>query len=275
MDQISKDLAFRYGEEDDVNTLPNPTALVESMIARGSCREFTDKDVDPQIIRLLCAAALAAPTKSDLQQRDIIVVRNPAAKKELLGLLDTEGWLNATPTLIVFCGNHRRQRMLHDMHQIEFANDHLDAFFNAAVDAGIALSAFVTAAEAMGLGCCPISAVRNEAEAVSQLLNLSDFVFPVAGLALGHPASESKISPRLPLTVTVHEDRFQDNNTAEAIQSYDKRRETLQPYSTQRATATFGEIENYGWSLDKARQYSFPERQAFGEFIKARGFKLR
>ncbi len=40
----------------------------------------------------------------------------------------------------------------------------LDAFFNATVDAGIALSAFSIAAEAVGLGCCPISAVRNEAQ---------------------------------------------------------------------------------------------------------------
>lgn len=274
MDRISKDLAYRYGGDVDVSDLQAPTALLESMIARGSCRKFTDKEIDPQIINLLCAAALAAPTKSDLQQRDIIVVRNSAVKKEMLGFLGTEAWLDVPPTLMVFCGNHRRQRMLHDMHQIKFKNDHLDAFFNAAVDAGIALSAFVTAAEAMGLGCCPISAVRNKAEAVSRLLDLPDLVFPVAGLALGYPAEVREISPRLSLAVTVHEDRYRDDSMADAIHSYDKRRESLQPYPKQRASTTFGEVNQYGWSLDKARQYSFPEREAFGDFIRSKGFKL-
>ncbi|NJM34133.1 MAG: NADPH-dependent oxidoreductase, partial [Rhodomicrobium sp.] len=62
-----------------------------------------------------------------------------------------------------------------------FANDHLDAFFNAACDAAIALTAFILAAEARGLGCTPISAIRNHAEAVSELLGLPDHVFPFVG----------------------------------------------------------------------------------------------
>jgi Nitroreductase family len=69
-----------------------------------------------------------------------------------------------------------------------FANDHLDAFFNATVDAAIALETFVAAAEAAGLGCCPISVIRNHAEEVSGLLGLPDHVFPVAGLGVGIPA---------------------------------------------------------------------------------------
>jgi len=44
-----------------------------------------------------------------------------------------------------------------------FANDHLDGFFNATVDAAIALEAFVAAAEAAGLSCYPISVIRNHA----------------------------------------------------------------------------------------------------------------
>ena len=49
------------------------------------------------------------------------------------------------------------------------------------------MSAFIIVAEAEGLGVCPISAVRNHADAVSKLLKLPDHVFPVAGLAAGYP----------------------------------------------------------------------------------------
>ena len=75
----------------------------------------------------------------------------------------------AAAVLLVFCGNIHRQRRLHDWRGRPFANDYLNAFFNAAVDAAIALCAFVTAAEVLGLGCCPLSAIRNQADAVSEL----------------------------------------------------------------------------------------------------------
>ena len=53
-----------------------------------------------------------------------------------------------------------------------FANDHLDAFLNAAVDAGLVLMNFIRAAEAVGLGCCPISVIRNHIDEVAELLEL-------------------------------------------------------------------------------------------------------
>ena len=37
----------------------------------------------------------------------------------------------------------------------------------------------------MGLGCCPISVVRNHVEKLSELLELPAGVFPVAGLTVG------------------------------------------------------------------------------------------
>jgi len=36
----------------------------------------------------------------------------------------------------------------------------------------------------------------------------------------------------------------------------------------------FGHSEPYGWSEDKARQYSTPERPNFGPFIRGHGFGL-
>ncbi len=266
---------FRYAEEIDMGNSGNTPELLSSMIARGSCRSFTGQEVSPELINLLCAAALAAPTKSDLQQRDIILVRDADAKAKLISLVETQSWVSKAPNIAVFCGNNSRQRKIHEMREHEFANDHLDAFFNAAVDAGIALSAFVTAAEVLGLGCCPISAVRNEAAVVSELLGLPDYIFPVAGLAFGHPVAEAPaISMRLPLSATVHEDRYSATGVEDVITTYDRQRAALQPYDNQREKAKFGSTDNYCWSEDKSRQYALPERQGFGEFVRNKGFKL-
>jgi len=209
-----------------------------------------------------------------LQQRDIVIVEDAAVRGEINALVSGQSWVRDAPSLLIFCGNNRRQRQIHDKHDIPFANDHLDAFFNAAVDAGIALSAFVTAAEAVGLGCCPISAVRNQAQAISDLLGLPDHVFPVAGLAVGIPKAPAEIAMRLPLPVTVHTDRFSEDGIADAIDAYDEARETAQPYAAQRSESVYERADRYGWSEDKARQYGLPERADFGTFVRRKGFKL-
>lgn len=262
-------LAARFSDSAGTMAEVDSEAL-RRLAARGSVRHFKPEPVDPQLLRLLSALALAAPTKSDLQQRDIVIVSDPALRRSIDALTDDQPWTAGAPSLLVFCGNNRRQRQIHALRQRPFANDHLDAFFNAAVDAGIALAAFVLAAESQGLGCCPISALRNDAQEVSRLLGLPDHVFPVAGLAVGWPAETPAISPRLPLAVTVHENRFSEAGIENAIAAYDP----LRRYRTQRFVEDYGENPAYGWSEDKARQYSRPERAGFGAFVRGKGFKL-
>jgi nitroreductase/FMN reductase [NAD(P)H] len=261
----------------DAPRLPEALATdgrLETMLARGSCRRFLDKPVPTELLDLISAAALAAPTKSDLQQRDIVFLRSADMRRRLAALVPGQAWVAEAPMLAVFCGNNRRQRLLHAWHGVPFANDHLDAFFNAATDAAIALGAFVAAAEALGLGCCPVSAIRNEARAVSDLLGLPEHVFPFAGLAIGYPANDPLIAKRLPLSVTCHTDRYSEDNLEAAVRSYDRDRAATQPYGSQRFPKTFGESPDYAWSDDKVRQYSVPERADFGDFVRAQGFSL-
>ena len=125
-----------------------------------------------------------------------------------------------------------------------------------------------------GPGTCPISAVRNQAAAVSRLLDLPDHVFPIAGLAVGYPAEAPQPSLRLPLSVTVHHNVYSEEGLDSAIDAYDTRRTAAQPYAYQRYVREFGTKESYGWSEDKARQYARPERQDFGAYVRAIGFKL-
>lgn len=275
-DALARALAARFGHA--VAVAPEAEAAAAAlapMAGRASRRAFRDAPVSEALIETLCAVALSAPSKSDLQQRDVVVLRDPALRARVAALAPGQDWLAAAPALLVVCGNNRRQRLLHDWRGHPFANDHLDAFFNATVDAAIALSACVTAAEAVGLGCCPVSVLRNEARAVSDLLGLPDHVFPVAGLALGWPErAEAAVSMRLPLSATFHVDRYDETGLRETVDRYDRAREAAQPYARRRDDARFGADAPYGWSEDKARQYAGPERADFGAFVRAKGFRL-
>jgi nitroreductase/FMN reductase [NAD(P)H] len=244
------------------------------MVEHRSHRKYTSEPVDPGLLRLLLACALSAPSKSDLQQADIVHVADRGKVRAIADLIPDMPWIADAPVFLVFCGNNRRIRQIGRWRAKPFVNDHLDHFMNAAVDAGIVLATFIRAAEAVGLGTCPISAVRNRPNEVNTLLGLPECVFPVAGLTLGYPRETGRITPRLPLDVTTHTDRFEESRVRENIDEYDRRRHALMPYRRQRNSAGFGEADFYGWSEDKARQYGVPERTDFGAFIRSKGFSL-
>src|SRR5262249_17100326 len=153
----------------------------------------------PELLRLLCACALSAPSKSDLQQCDIVLVGDAAVRDAIAGKIPDMPWIKTAPAFLVFLANGQRLPFLSRLHDKPFPNDHLDAFFNAAVDAGIVLATFIGAATAVGLGCCPISAIRDHAAFVSALLKLPERVIPVAGLSLGWPSEKGGITARLGL----------------------------------------------------------------------------
>src|SRR5205085_7875160 len=138
----------------------------------------TDIPVEAALLRLLFACALSAPSKSDLQQADIVHVADREKVRTITDLVSGMPWIAEAPVLLVFCGNNRRARQVGEWRGKPFANNHLDHFMNAAVDAGIVMTTFIRAAEAVGLGCCPISGIRNKPNEVSRLLELPEAVFP-------------------------------------------------------------------------------------------------
>ena len=274
IDVIRAALSERFGEDFAID--PQLAGLPElaSIAAHRVQRRYDARPIAPTLLRLLCACALSAPSKSDLQQADILIVRDAAKRDAISALLPEMPWTRQAPEFLVFLANGRRVPALFKMRDRPYPNDHLDLFFNASVDAGLVLMNFVRAAEAAGLGCCPISVIRDHAAKVSALLDLPDKVIPVAGLCVGWPAEQGGISPRLPLSLTVHEDRFDEGDLAAQVDSYDRRRHARRPYRNQRDVARFGQAEFYGWSEDKARQYAVPQRSDFGAFVRGKGFKL-
>lgn len=264
----------RFGEQIEIDPSTRGADEILHMIEHCSHREWSTRVVEPRLLRLLFASALSAPSKSDLQQTDIIQVIDRVKRQSIVYSIDDMDWIMNAPVFLIFCGNNRRLRLISQWRNRPFPNDHLDQFFNAACDAAIIMAHFIRAAEAVGLGCCPISHVRNDADHVSKVLGLPDWVFPFAGLCAGYPARENRITPRLPLEVTVHTDRYDESRLRELIDAYDQRRHALQPYGKQRHTARFGAATFYGWSEDKARQYSVAERQNFGAFVRRKLFVL-
>lgn len=246
------------------------------MLDHRTCRQYTDQPVADDLVELLLAAAFSTPSKSDLQQCSVVLVADPQRRGAIADLIPLMPWVRDAPRFLLFCADSRRIRRIAAGHDIPFGNDHLDAVLNAASDAAMHLSTFIWAAESAGLGTCPISVVRNHIAEVSAIVDLPDQVFPLAGLCLGWPARRGWPSMRLPLSVTVHVDRYDDTRAPEEIEAYDHRRAAVHqlPADRQLDAERWGVADFYGWSTDKARMVARRERDDLVSFLRNRGFGL-
>jgi FMN reductase [NAD(P)H] len=266
-------LRARFGI--DLPGVDVPPAIAP-LLDRRVVRRYKDEPVPDALLDALLAAAQSAPTKSDLQQYSIVVMRDPARIKQIADWIGTMDWIATAPVFLVWCGDMRRNQRLCDQHGMPHANNNLDTFLNTAVDCSLAMAQFMAAAEAVGLGTCPISYVRSHIERVTPLLSLPSGVYPVAGLTVGWPVFRRPVSMRLPPSVVVHRERYDDTQQDAEIRSYDERRRAREPVAagSLKNNDVHPPREGVGWSENVARQLSVPERFGFAAYLKTRGFDL-
>mgnify|MGYP001268368349 CR=1 FL=1 len=271
---LSELLSIRFGER---VALAQEQAFSDTHILQlqhRSCRRFLKTPVPEETLRFLLACSLSAPSKSDLQQVSIIHLASRDSRNFIHSILPFMSWIKTAPVFLLFCGDSHRIQTVCEMHNTTFAHDPLDAFLNTATDTAMVLQNFIIAAEAAGLGCCPISAVREFTEQLAKFCQMPDGVYPVAGLCLGYPDEVPDVSIRLPMSVTLHKDVYNNKSLKLGIKDYDKRRKEINPYKSQRQINLYGTADSYGWSSDKARQTSKTERLGFKTYIRKHGFKI-
>jgi FMN reductase [NAD(P)H] len=267
----SGELTARFGYDLDLGGEAEENPWIRQVLLRRTQRRYDARPVPESLVRLILAAAFSTSSKSDFQQASVIRVEDRGQRDKLAALLPDMPQIGNAPLFLVFLGDARR---LERMTQHPVVNSTLEGFFNATVDAALAMQTCILAAETLGLGTCPISHLRNHAQAVGDILALPDKVFPVAGLCLGYPAQPGFISMRLPPQATVHRDRYDDSAIA-AVDAYDRRRDARHSIKDrQKSPEIFGAAEFYGWSEDKARQAMTAEGAGFAAWLRGHGFDL-
>jgi FMN reductase [NAD(P)H] len=250
--------------------------FIQQTLSRKTVRRYSKRIPSAQLLDLLVATALSASAKSDFQQASILRVVDAQKRAAIGSLFQTMPWIDNAPAFYIFLGDALRLERIGEMRGKTIANGSLEGFFNASIDAALVMQTFILAAESAGLGCCPISVIRDRIAEIAQFCELPDKVFPVAGLCVGYPSDEGHVSLRLPRSVTVHLDRYDEGNLERQIDGYDRARDARHPIlrDQQRAPGTFGHAALYGWSEDKSRQAASPESKAFSSYLRAHGFTL-
>ena len=93
-------------------------------------------------------------------------------------------------------------------------------------------------------------------------------VYPLFGLCLGYPDQNPEIKPRLPLSVIVKNEVYNEDSDQEKIREYD---ETIREYYRNRTGGGHG----ISWTEQVATLLSEKSRPHMKQFLEAQGFKFK
>ena len=194
---------------------------IEVLNNRRSIRTYSDAPVTDAHIEAILGAALRAPTSSNLQAYSVVVVRDSARKKRLAELAGNQQHVITCPVFLAFCADLSRidaalQRYDHDL-----KDNNLEMGLVSSIDATLVGMAAYVAADSLGIQGVMIGAMRNDPEAVAELLDLPARAYVVFGMCLGFPdGTPPKQKPRMPRPGIVHQESYDHTASKAGIDIY-------------------------------------------------------
>ena len=244
------------------------SSVIDLLKSHRSIRKFTEKAIDPEVLNDIFLAGQAAATSSFLQGSTIIRVKNKSTRESLARLAGNQPYVESAAEFMIFCADLKRAGNYCKEYGKPFEGDYTEHFIIATVDVALMAQSLVTAAESVGLGICYIGGIRNNPVDVSKLLELPIGVYPVFGLCLGYPDQDPEIKPRLPLSVILKDEVYNERGDQDQIREYDER---IRDYYRTRTGGGHG----ISWTEQVATLLSEKSRPHMKAFLEKQGFKFK
>lgn len=238
--------------------------VISLLKKHASIRKFTDEQIPEELLRQIIEAGQAAATSSFLQGVTLIRVSEPQNRQKLVEWTGNQPYVASASEFLVCCADLNRARLCCDLHNQEINDGWIEQFIIATVDVALMAQNMVVAAESEGLGCCYIGGIRNNPQKVSDLLELPELVYPVFGLCLGYPVQNPETKPRLPLSIVLKQDKYQQDDI-NTIQDYDLK---VREYYKMRTSGK----KDMSWSEQMSGLLSKESRPHMLNFLQGKGF---
>ncbi len=242
--------------------------VIQLLKSHRSIRKFTDRPISDEMVNDIISAGLSAATSSNLQGATIIRVRNPETRSAIAAVAGGQAYVETAGAFFVWCADLHRSAVACEMAGGDFHPGVTEHFVIATVDCALAAQSAVVAAESLGLGICYIGGIRNDPARMTELLELPDQVVPLFGLCLGWPDQDPQLKPRLPLSVTLKEETYDETDDRDGIAAYD---EQMREYYRER---TGGKVDRV-WSEDMSSLLGKESRPHMRGFLEGQGFTFQ
>lgn len=157
--------------------------IMEAIKERRSIRDYKQKEVEEKKIKKVLEAGRWAPSGSNRQPWQYIVVRKDSLREKLMKAAHDQSFIGEAPVVIVVC-NKKKSNL---------------------VNIGLTIQNICLQAYALGLGTCIVG--WFEKNDVRNILNVPEGFSPSYLVSLGYPA-EHPSQDRKPLEDLVHYEKW-------------------------------------------------------------------
>lgn len=176
-----------------------------------SIRKFEERDIPKELLIELVRSGQTAATSSHIQAYSIIHVTDKQLRDQLVELTGGQKYVASSSDFLVFCADMKRSLEAARSTGESVVSGMTEQLLVATVDVSLMAQNIAIAAESEGVGICYIGGIRNNPQAVSELLSLPQHVYPVFGMCLGYPAHDPDVKPRLPVEAVLKENSYGDD----------------------------------------------------------------
>lgn len=165
-------------------------------MGRRSVRKYKPGRVSDEVIRRGIELAESAPDAGNLEEREYIVVRDPAVKKALSAASLGQPQPQTADVVVVFCSSDERIS--------DYGKRGTELY--APLDVGAAVQNFLLFIHSQGLGAVWIGAFSETK--VSEALGLPRYIHPMAIVPIGLPGEVPSQAEKRPLDEKIHREKW-------------------------------------------------------------------
>jgi len=164
---------------------------------RCSVRDYEDKGVNDELIKIILNAGIKAPSAGNIQPWRFIIVKNQEIKNKLAKAAYGQSFIREAPVNIVVCAD-------------EFASSsrygERGRTLYCIQDTAAAIENILLAVTALNLGACWVGAFKENE--VRYILDLPSNIRPVAIIPIGYPKKTAYRTSRYPLQKVTYLDIY-------------------------------------------------------------------
>ncbi len=162
--------------------------VFDCIFNRRSIRKFEKKDVDDKLIGLILYAGTHAPSAGNVQEWRFVIIKDMEQKEKIAKAAWDQDFIKTAPVVIVVCA---------DMEKISLKYGERGEKLYFAQDIGACVQNMLLAAYALDLGTCYVGAFDDKK--ISDILQLPNYIRPVAIIPIGYPAEKPDMPKRIPI----------------------------------------------------------------------------
>lgn len=237
---------------------------------RTSVRRYEREPISDYAMSVIFSAILNTPTSYNGQQFSVIDVSDQDLKEKLYEMIGQKQ-IKTCNRFFIFCVDYNKISILAKSkgEKMPKVTETLDGLMVGVIDATLAMSNALIAAQSCGLGSCCIGYTRTaNPHELAKLLNLPKGVFVVCGLAVGVPREKPDYKPKQPKGVVVHNNVYSSDGLEERLKNYD---ETIKAYNALRS----GTKTDNDWCLHILDYYKELMNYNMLEYVQEQGFNIK